>query len=105
MEAPKIPSFIKTKHQFKRFSFQPRYYDAEKERLEVRKKNIEKEFESKNNSIGQSELERRARMKMQMDDIWRNRRSSDTRKSNFRIVLIVAILVAIVYAIKIKLGL
>ena len=104
MEAPKIPSFIKNKYQFKRFSFQPRYYDAEKEKLEIRKKGIEKELKLNDEALSNSEVERRARMKLSMQDSWRNRRSKEYRKSNIRIVVIVAILVMILYVIKQKLG-
>ena len=104
MEAPKIPSFIKTKYSFKRFSFQPRYYDAEKERLEIRKKSIESEFSDKNKP-NDSSIEREARMRISMQDSWRNRRSKEYKKSNLRIVLIVAILVLVLYVIKQNLGL
>lgn len=104
MEAPKIPSFIKTKYQFKRFSFQPRYYDSEKERLEIRKKSIEAEIIDAEN-LSSSSIERAARMKISMQDSWRNRRSKEYKKSNIRIVIIIAILVAILYATKQYLGL
>jgi len=104
MEAPKIPSFIKTKYQFKRFNFQPRYYDAEKEKLKLRKKRIENELKDNGELLSQDAIERRARMKMSMDETWRSRRSSDSRKSNIRIAIIVAILVAITLVIKQKLG-
>lgn len=105
MEAPRIPSFIKTKYRFKRFSFQPRYYDAEKERLEIRKKAIRAELEENNELISTSSAERRARMKIQMQDSWRNRRGKEYRKSNLRIAFIIGILVIVLYVIKQNLGL
>jgi hypothetical protein len=37
MQAPKLPSFIKTVNS-KRFLFKPRYYDESKERIEQLKK-------------------------------------------------------------------
>lgn len=104
MEAPKIPSFIKSKYQFKRFGFQPRYYNAEKERLEIRKKSIESEMSDNEQQSGSS-IERAARMKISMQDSWRNRRTREYRKSNFRIAIIVAILVIVLYVIKQNLGL
>ena len=104
MDAPKIPSFIKTKYQFKRFSFQPRYYNAEKEQLEIRKKSIEAEM-LENGKLSDSSIERAARMRINMQDNWRNRRSKEYKKSNIRIVIIVAILVAVLYAVKQYLGL
>jgi hypothetical protein len=105
MEAPKIPSFIKTKYRFKRFSFQPRYYDADKERLEMRKKSIEAEVIGDGNHLSPDSIERRARMKMTMQESWRNRRSKEYRKSNLRIAFIVGILVILLYIIKQNLGL
>lgn len=104
MEAPKIPSFIKTKYQFKRFNFQPRYYDADKENLELRKKRIEKELSGNSDSLDSDLIERKERMKMSFEESWSMRRSSDHRKSNFRILIIVAILVLILYVIKQNLG-
>lgn len=104
MDAPKIPSFIKTKYQFKRFSFQPRYFDEEKEKLNLRKKSIENELKGSDEDSSSNAIERHARMKMSMEDTWRSRRSTENRKSNFRIAIIVAILVAIIFVIKQKLG-
>lgn len=105
MDAPKIPSFIKTRYQFKRFSFPARYYDEDKERLETRKKAIENELKINGENASSNSIEREARMKMSMQDNWRNRRGSEYRKSNFRIALIVVILVVILYGIKQYLGL
>lgn len=105
MEAPKIPSFLKSKYQFKRFNFTPRYYDPEKERLEHRKKRIEEEVKGKDGFYKEENaIERRARMKLSFEDTWHNRRSKETRKSNMTIAIIVVILFAITYLIKQKLG-
>ena len=105
MEAPKIPSFIKTKYEFKRFNFEPRYYNADKEQLEFRKKGIEKELKGKNHTFDDNSIERSTRMKMSMESAWRNRRSNEYRKSNFRVAIIVVILVVILYVVKQNLGL
>lgn len=104
MEAPKIPSFLKTKYQFKRFNFQPRYYDADKERMELRKKRIEEELRGRSEGMDKDAIELKARMKLSIEENWRNRRSKDYRKSNFRVVLIVGIIVLILLVIKQKLG-
>jgi len=104
MEAPKIPSFIKTRYRFKRFDFHPRYYDEEKEKLKLRKKIIENDLKGSDEVSSKDGIERHARMRMSMEDTWRSRRSSESRKSNFRIAIIVAILVAILLVIKQKLG-
>jgi hypothetical protein len=104
MNFKKIPSIIRHNYRFKRFEYKPRYYDEEKEKLERRKRMIRAEVEHENNLKDDAYLERHARMQINMEDTWRNRRSTETRKSNIRIVIIIAILVAILYAVKIKLG-
>lgn len=104
MKAPKLPSILRHNYRFKRFDFKPRYYDEEKERLERRKRSIESEVEREQRQKDDQSLERQARMRINMEDTWRNRRSNETRKSNIRIVIIIAILVAVLYAVKTKLG-
>ena len=64
MEAPKIPSFIKTRYRFKRFDFHPRYYDEEKEKLKLRKKIIENDLKGSDEVSSKDGIERHARMRM-----------------------------------------
>jgi Flp pilus assembly protein TadB len=104
MNFKKFPSIIRHNYQFKRFEFKPRYYDEEKENLEKRKRMIRAEMDHEENMKDDAYLERHKQMREKMEDTWRNRRSSETRKSNIRIVIIIAILVAILYVVKIKLG-
>ena len=104
MKFKRFPSIIRHNYQFKRFDYTPRYYDEEKETLEKRKRMIRAEVEQEKKMKDDAFLERHARMRIKMEETWRNRRSTETRKSNFRIVIIIAILVAVLYAIKIKLG-
>ena len=105
MEAPKIPSFFKTKYQFKRFEYKPRFYDPEKEAFEIRKKRIEDEVNGvKDADSKRSKEEIKQRMKYHIQRQWHGNRQSETRKSNFRIAFIVAIMVVIVLLIKQKMG-
>jgi len=105
MRAPKLPSILRHNYKFKRFEFKPRYYNEEKERLERRKRSIQSEVEREQKHKDDPSLERHARMRISMEDTWRNRRSRETRKSNIRVAIIVAILVGIILIIKQKLGL
>ena len=104
MKAPKFPSILRHNYRFKRFEFKPRYYDEEKERLERRKRSIQSEVDREQRQKDDPSLERHARMRISMEDTWRNRRSRETRKSNIRVAIIVAILVGIILIIKQKLG-
>ena len=104
MRAPKLPSILKHNYKFKHFEFKPRYYDEEKERLERRKRSIQSEVDREQRAKDDPSLERHARMRINMEDTWRNRRSRETRNSNIRVAIIVAILVGIILIIKQKLG-
>jgi hypothetical protein len=104
MNFKKFPSFIRHNYQFKRFEYNPRFYDEEKDNLEKRKRMIRADVAHEKNMKDDAYVERHARMRIKMEDTWRNRRSTETRKSNIRIVVIIAILVAVLYAVKIKLG-
>ena len=104
MNFKKFPSVIRHNYRFKRFEYNPRYYDEEKEKLEKRKRMIHAEVEHEEKMKDDAYVERHARMRIKMEDTWRNRRSTETRKSNIRIVIIIAILVAVLFAVKVKLG-
>ncbi len=104
MKAPKLPSILRHNYKFKRFEFKPRYYDEEKEKLERRKRSIKSEADREQRHKDDPSLERHARMRISMEDTWRNRRSRETRKSNIRVAIIVAILVGIILIIKQNLG-
>jgi len=104
MRAPRLPSILRHNYRFKRFEFAPRYYDEEKENLERRKRSIRSEVEREMKEEEDSTIERHARMRIKMEDTWRNRRAIETRKSNIRVAIIVAILVAVILVIKQNLG-
>jgi len=88
MEAPRLPSVFKA-HRAKQFSFKPRYYDERKERLEeLKKKYANKEV--RRNTISFSE---------KIEGKWRHERNRSVSKSNFRLLVIIAILTFITYKI------
>lgn len=102
MKAPRLPSMIRQQYRFKSFDFKPRYYDEEKEKLDRRKRLIKSEV--KREESDDQTVERHARMRINIEDNWANRRSRETRKSNIRIAIILAIIVSILLVVKQKMG-
>ena len=94
-----LPSFFKIpKH--KEFNFIPRYYNERKEKLQERIKDIELEMGVKStDSVYQSRIARGS-MRRYMD-----KRRTTQKRSNFRLLLILAALILMVYLIitKVKL--
>jgi hypothetical protein len=88
----KLLSMFKTP-QYRSFSFKPRYYDAEKEAFEQRMVSIAQEHGGVNSDAEAS----KARLKKYFS----NKRSAksvySSRKSNVRILIIIAILSAITF--------
>lgn len=90
MKAPRIPSMFKQAHnQPRQFSFKPRVYDEDRERLKKRQKEIEAEVA----------LEAKARQNPQtqernheQDNYLRFQRSKQARKSNIRLIIILTAL-------------
>ena len=88
MSAPKLPSFIKI-NRHKRFEFTPRYYDADKERIEAVKRRYK--------DSGQVNTED---MRVHLRERWREtRRKNSDSKSSIRLILIAAILFFVAYYI------
>jgi len=85
----RIPSLFKTS-QPKGFSFNPRYYDERKERIEKKLRVAKKEIElSKNNDTV---------VKGGLQSAWRqNKTHTERKKSNVRVLFIASILILIFY--------
>ncbi len=85
-------SILSRNRKIKRFSFTPRYYDENKERLKDRYAEIEAELTGKR-------VKRSGMISGNLKDRWqRNKKTSNfEKKSNVRLVLIVTILVALFY--------
>jgi hypothetical protein len=88
MSSPKLPSFIKI-NRHKRFEFTPRYYDADKERIEAVKRRY--------SETGQVNTED---MRVHLRERWQQtRRKNSDSKSSIRLILIAAILFFVAYYI------
>ena len=84
-----LPSFFRIREP-KRFAYKPRYYDEQKEDLEQRIKQIEKEMGVEN---GEAYVPRIR--KGQMGNLYRRRRKKLQRQSNIRLLVIFIILIFI----------
>ena len=82
-------SSITRTRKVKKFSFSPRYYDEEKERLKERYAEINADLDSTIRSVSSGNLKEK----------WqRNKKTSNfEKKSNVRLVFIVTILIALCY--------
>lgn len=104
MRAPRLPSIFKlTEHnRYKRFSYEPRTFDERKEELEKRRLEIEKEMQ-REQSLGEKGEKL---LRERISDSWsRVETRRQQRNSTFRLLLILTILVAIIYAIFSKMDL
>lgn len=88
MSTPKLPSFIKL-NRHKRFEFTPRYYDADKERIEAVKRRYQQSGEVSSDD-----------MRVHIRERWQQtRRKNSDGKSSIRLILIAAILFFAAYYI------
>ncbi len=97
MRAPRIPSIFKlNNNSHKQFQYQPRTFDEQKERLEKRRKEIERDVELENRTRGDLRTESRTRI----SDSWIRRETRrQQRNSSRRVLLILAALAILVYLI------
>lgn len=97
MRAPRLPSIFKlTDNSHKQFHYQPRTYNEQKERLEKRRKEIERDIELENRTRGDVRAESRTRI----SDSWIRRETRrQQRNSSKRVLLILAALAILVYLI------
>jgi len=103
MKAPRLPSMFKlTEHnRYRRFSYNPRVYDPQKERLEERRRQIEAELKSTGNLSDSS----RGALRERITESWARKESRRVkRNSGIRLLLILGILVVLLYAIYSKMG-
>jgi hypothetical protein len=98
MKPPRIPSIFKLSeyNRHKKFNYTPRTFDEQKERLEKRKQEIEKEIarEKRLGSKYESHLRER------ITDSWsRKETRRQSRNSGIRLLLILAALILLLYLI------
>ncbi len=86
-----IPRLFKLP-QYNKFDYRPRYFDPKKEELEKRKKRIQKEVEFEEQ--GRTEIKFKQGINR---DGYFYQRSKVERRSNVRVIVILAVLVAIAY--------
>jgi hypothetical protein len=91
MKAPKLPTLFKAGRQEpKRFSYRPRIYDERRERLEKRKKEIEEELKFEQRVKENPDVQR---LEYERDNYLRFERKRQSRQSNIRLVIILAVLI------------
>lgn len=98
MRAPKLPSIFKlTEHnRHKRFHYEPRTFDERKERLEKKRKEIEKELNIERR-LGKKYEEH---LREKITDSWSRRETRrQQRNSGIRLLLILAALLILLYLI------
>lgn len=86
-----IPSFFRTPKP-KPFNYIPRYYDEQKEELEERIRNIEREM-----GVDKGEGYRPTIRRGQMSNYFRRKQRRVQKQSNIRLVIIILILLLISY--------
>lgn len=103
MKPPRIPSVFKlTEHNsYKRFDYKPRTFDDQKEKLEKRRITIEKEI-AREQRLGQNY---ESHLRERITDSWSHKETRrQNRASSKRLLLILAILVLIIFAIYSKIA-
>lgn len=82
--------FKQVRSQPRQFSFKPRVYDEDRERLKKRQKDIEAEMALDKKARHNPQIQERNH---KHDNYLRFQRSKQTRKSNIRLIIILAILI------------
>lgn len=98
MKPPRIPSVFKlTQHnEHKRFHYEPRTFDEQKEKLAKRKREIEKELE-REKRLGKNY---ETHLRESIHNSWSKRETRrQKRNSSYRLLLILAALLALLYYI------
>lgn len=103
MKPPRIPSVFKlTEHNnYKRFDYKPRTYDEQKEKLEKKRIAIEKEL-ALEKRLGENY---ESHLRERISDSWSQKEMRrQNRASSKRLLLILAIMVLIIFAIYSKIA-
>lgn len=98
MKPPRIPSLFKQGKysQNRRFHYEPRIYDEQKEKLEKRRREIERDLE-REKRLGENH---EALLRENIHDSWARRETRrQNRNSGRRLLLILAALVMILYVL------
>ncbi len=98
MKAPRIPSIFKLTeyNQNRKFNYQPRVYDAQKEKLEKRKRQIEAELAAEKR-VGKNY---ESHLRERISESWTHKENrKQQRNSSYRLLLILSILILLMYFI------
>lgn len=94
MKAPKLPTLFR-QNKANQFSFKPRYYDPEKERIAKLRRRYEKE-----NQLEQApDYVQRKLRRDRLQGMWQGGRQRQVRQSNRTLVLLVILLFFLAYYI------
>ena len=92
MQAPRIPSFFKSK-QPNQFYYEPRYYSERKEKMQERYNRISRELNADNNAKTETDVFRST-----LRHSWESsRRSVNGNKINYRVMIYIVTLTALAY--------
>ncbi len=92
MQAPKIPSFFKTKKP-NQFYYEPRYYNERKEKMQERYSRISRELNTNKGDRTDAEV-----FRSNLRHSWESSRNGGAgHKLNYRIVLYIFALTALAY--------
>ena len=94
MQAPKLPTLFR-QNKAHQFSFKPRYYQPEKERIEKLRRRYEKE---KQLQQAPDYVQRRLR-RDRLQGMWQSNRQRQVRQSNRTLLLVVSLLFFLAYYI------
>lgn len=90
MKAPRLPSMFKqVRSQPRQFNFKPRVYNEDRERIKKRQKEIEAELALEEKARKNPQTQERNR---EHDNYLRFQRRKQSRQSNVRLIIILAVL-------------
>lgn len=96
MQTPRIPSFFKSKKP-DQFYFEPRYYNARKEKMDERYARISREVNPENSEKTDTEVFRSS-----LRENWSANRVKNTNKTSYRVLFYIVILSGLAYYFLIK---
>ncbi len=91
MQTPRIPSFFKSKKP-DQFYFEPRYYDARKEKMKERYDRISREVNANNLEKTDTEV-----FRSNLRENWSSNRVKNTNKTSYRVLFYIVILAGLAY--------
>jgi len=91
MQTPRIPSFFKSKKP-DQFYFEPRYYNARKEKMKERYDRISREVNAENAEKTDTEV-----FRSNLRENWNSNRVKNTNKTSYRVLFYIVVLAGLAY--------